>query len=354
MSKRQAIEALDRTLQDVTDCRQPFGGKIIIFGGDFRQVLPVVRRGTKAQIVDATLPMSPLWSYIKKRKLTQNMRASSDPWFAQFLLNVGDGTEPSIGNDFIRIPDEMIIPYTTEEESIDELIETVFPSLNENGHRTDYVASRAILSTKNEYVDRLNEHMIETYPGEELIYHSVDTAEDDAHGNYPSEFLNSLTPNGLPSHILKLKKGCPIILLRNLDPANELCNGTRLMCRNFQRNVIDAEIATGGHAGKIIFIPRIPLSPPDDDLFPFRFKRKQFPVRLCFAMTINKAQGQTIPNVGVYLPEPVFSHGQLYVALSRGVSRQNTKLLIKPTANIDPDDGTCTKNVVYREVLRKS
>ncbi|KAJ1692544.1 hypothetical protein LUZ63_009242 [Rhynchospora breviuscula] len=354
MSKRQAVEALDRTLQDVTDSLHPFGGKIVVFGGDFRQVLPVVRRGTKAQIVDATLPMSPLWTYIKKIKLTRNMRASSDPWFAQFLLNVGDGTEPSIGNGFIRIPHEMIIPYTTEEESVNELIETVFPSLNENGHRTDYIASRAILSTKNEYVDRLNQHMIESYPGEELIYHSIDTAEDDARGNYPSEFLNSLTPNGLPPHILKLKKGCPIILLRNLDPANGLCNGTRLVCRNFQRNVIDAEIATGGHAGKRIFIPRIPLSPPDDDLFPFRFKRKQFPVRLCFAMTINKAQGQTIPNVGVYLPEPVFSHGQLYVALSRGVSRQNTKLLIKSGANVDPEDGACTKNVVYREVLRRN
>ncbi|KAJ4805065.1 ATP-dependent DNA helicase PIF1 [Rhynchospora pubera] len=330
MSKRQAVEALDRTLKDITDSCHPFGGKIVVFGGDFRQVLPVVRRGTKAQIIDATLPMSPLWTYIKKRKLTRNMRASSDPWFAQFLLNVGDGTEPSIGNDFIRVPNEMIIQYTIEEESVNVLIETVFPSLNENGHRTNYIASRAILSTKNEYVDRLNQHMIESYPGEELIYHSIDTAEDDARGNYPSEFLNSLGPNGLPPHILKLKRGCPVILLRNLDPANGLCNGTRLVCRNFQKNVIDAEIATGGHAGKRIFIPRIPLSPPDDDLFPFRFKRKQFPVRLCFAMTINKAQGQTIPNVGVYLPEPVFSHGQLYVALSRGVSRQNTKLLIKP------------------------
>ncbi|KAJ1684991.1 hypothetical protein LUZ63_016381 [Rhynchospora breviuscula] len=274
MSKRQAVEALDRTLHDVTDSRHPFGGKIVVFGGDFRQVLPVVRRGTKAQIIDATLPMSPLWTYIKKRKLTRNMRASSDPWFAQFLLNVGDGTEPSIGNDFIRVPNEMIIPYTTEEESVNELIETVFPSLNENGHRTDYIASRAILSTKNEYVDKLNKHMIESYPGEELIYHSIDTAVDDARGNYPSEFLNSLTPNGLPPHILKLKKGCPVILLRNLDPANGLCNGTRLVCWNFQRNVIDAEITTGGHVGKRIFIPRIPLSPADDDLFPFRFKRK--------------------------------------------------------------------------------
>jgi ATP-dependent exoDNAse (exonuclease V) alpha subunit len=62
-------------------------------------------------------------------------------------------------------------------------------------------------------------------------------------------------------------------------------------------------------------------------MFPFKFKRKQFPIRLSFAMTINKAQGKTIPIVGVYLPEPVFSHGQLYVALSRATAKSNIKIL---------------------------
>ncbi|XP_062232805.1 uncharacterized protein LOC133930126 [Phragmites australis] len=99
------------------------------------------------------------------------------------------------------------------------------------------------------------------------------------------------------------------LLHRNIDPANGLCNGTRLVVRGFQRNAIDAEIMLGQHAGKRIFLPRIPLCPSDDEMFPFQFKRKQFPVRLSFAMTVNKAQGQTIPIVGIYLPEPVFSHG---------------------------------------------
>uniref|UniRef100_A0A8I6WTA3 ATP-dependent DNA helicase n=1 Tax=Hordeum vulgare subsp. vulgare TaxID=112509 RepID=A0A8I6WTA3_HORVV len=62
-------------------------------------------------------------------------------------------------------------------------------------------------------------------------------------------------------------------------------------------------------------------------MFPFSFKRKLFPVRLSFAMTIKKSQGQTIPNVGVYLPKPVFSHGQLYVALSRATVTANIKVL---------------------------
>jgi ATP-dependent DNA helicase PIF1 len=78
------------------------------------------------------------------------------------------------------------------------------------------------------------------------------------------------------------------------------------------------------------FLPRIPLCPPDDEMFPFFFKRKQFPIRLSFVMTVNKSHGQTIPNVGVYLPAPVFSHGQLYVAISRATSRTNIKSLALP------------------------
>ena len=120
------------------------------------------------------------------------------------------------------------------------------------------------------------------------------------------------------------KKNCPVILLRNLDPHNGLCNGTRLVVKGFDDNAIDAEIVNSQHAGKRIFIPRIPLCPSEDITLPFKFKRKQFPIRLSFTMTINKTQGQAIPNVGIYLSEPMFSHGQLYIALSRAVSRETT------------------------------
>lgn len=350
MTKRQAVETLDRSLQDATGCALPFGGKVMVFGGDFRQVLPVVRRGTRAQITDATLQRSYLWEYIRKICLTRNMRARSDLWFSEFLLRVGNGTEETIKDDFIRLPDDIVIPYVDVEASLKSLIDGVFPSLESNATSSSYMSTRAILATKNEYVDELNEKMIDRFPGKERIYYSFDSVEDDLSNNYPNEFLNSLTPNGLPPHILKLKVNCPVILLRNLDPHNGLCNGTRLVIRDFQNNAIDAEIVGGQHAGMRVFVPRIPLCPSEDLSLPFKFKRKQFPIRLSFAMTINKAQGQTIPNVGVYLPEPVFSHGQLYVALSRGVSRETTIILAKPRKEIDPT-GKSTKNIVYREVL---
>jgi len=124
----------------------------------------------------------------------------------------------------------------------------------------------------------------------------------------------------------------------------------------------------GQHAGKRVFLPRIPLCPSDNEMFLFQFKRKQFPIWLSFAMTVNKAQGQTIPNVAVYLPEPVFSHSQFYVVLSRAMKRSNIRILAVPPAEKDVSKGKgkgkgkekgkkkpakdiFTKNIVYKEVL---
>ncbi|ONM01236.1 hypothetical protein ZEAMMB73_Zm00001d030646 [Zea mays] len=334
MTKRQAVEALDNSMRDIMGRPAlPFGGKTIVFGGDFRQVLPVVRKGSRAQVVASSLRMSYLWESMSHLKLVSNMRAKNDPWFAEFLLRVGGGTEETNSDGDIRLPDDVCVPYSGSDNDLDNLIDFAFPNLNENMSDSTYITSRAILSTRNDWVDMINVKMIDRFQGEHMVYHSFDSAMDDPHNYYPPEFLNTLTPNGLPPHVLKLKIGCPVILLRNIDPANGLCNGTRLVVRGFQRNSIDAEIVLGQHVGKRIFLPCILLCPSDEEMFPFQFKRKQFPVRLSFAMTVNKAQGQTIPNVGVYLPEPVFSHGQLYVALSRATARSNIKILVIPAVD---------------------
>jgi ATP-dependent DNA helicase PIF1 len=363
MTKRQAIEALDNSMRDIMGRPMlPFGGKTVVFGGDFRQVLPVVRKGSRAQIVAASLRSSYLWESMCHLKLVQNMRAQSDPWFVEYLLRVGGGTEEANHDGDVRLPDEVCVPYTGSDRGLDRLIDDIYPNLNENMSNTSYITSRAILSTRNYWVDMINMRMIDRFQGEQMMYHSFDTAVDDPNNYYPSEFLNTLTPNGLPPHVLKLKVGCPIMLLRNIDPANGLCNGTRLVVRGFQKNSIDAEIVLGQHAGMQLFLPRIPLCPSDDEMFPFQFKRKQFPIRLSFSMTVNKAQGQTIPNVGVYLLEPVFSHGQLYVALSRATARSKVKILAIPfhdekktkkgvKRNSTINGATYTKNIVYKEVL---
>lgn len=120
------------------------------------------------------------------------------------------------------------------------LIDAIFSYLQTNRYNLDYTISWWILSIKNDSIDDINDYLINRFGGEERTYYSFDESEDDTNNFFQMEFLNSLTVSGLPPQYLQFKVRCPVILLRDIDPSNGLCNETRLICKHFQHNVIDA------------------------------------------------------------------------------------------------------------------
>ncbi|KAI9391145.1 hypothetical protein POPTR_007G048501v4 [Populus trichocarpa] len=263
MNNRCCFEALDRSLLDVLTNGndlpndKPFGGKSILLGGDFRQILPIIPGGIKEDIVHASLCSSVLWSKFKVLTLTKNMRLSSNG------LSNDQKKELAIFANWI-------------------LAIAVYPSIRDINIDPCYFRDRAIVTPRNATVSKINNFIL---------------------------------------HIL--------------------------IVTQLAERVIEAQIIIGSFIGNRVFIPRI-VFPINDAKCPFTIKRRQFPIRPCYAMTINKSQGQSFKVVGVFLKDQVFTHGQLYVALSRVTSRQGLKII---TCDAEGNHSIYAKNIVYKDVL---
>ena len=135
------------------------------------------------------------------------------------------------------------------------------------------------------------------------------------------------------------------MLLRNIRPKQGHVNGTRYVVVNMTDNLLFLRAVSGTNQGESFVLPRMNCLPGMED-FPIPgFRRCQFPVRVSFAMTVNKAQGQSVSGrLGLDLTHPCFSHGQLYVALSRTTHPKNLFILT-------PNNDRSTKNVVFPEVF---
>ncbi|XP_072060369.1 uncharacterized protein [Arachis hypogaea] len=341
MVSRYCYEVLDKCLGDIMRCSLtyskdlPFGGKVVVLGGDFRQILPVILQGSRQDMVHSTVNSSYLWKFCQVLKLTKNMRLSlgttaSDQdeteQFGERLLKVGDG----------------LIGDNMDGESEICLSRDI-----------DFFKARTILAPTLDIVEEVNNYLMAIIHGGEKLYLISDSICMDE-GNmesqldlYGSELLNSINCSGLPPHKLILKVGVPVMLLRNINQPSGLCNGTRLQVRKLGNHVIECKILMGNNVGHIALIPRMNMVPTNETV-PVRFQRRQFPIIVSFAMTINKSQGQTLSHVGLYLPKPVFTRGQLYVALSRVKSKRCLKVLLMNHVGMSANS---TINVVYREVF---
>ncbi|XP_020972818.1 uncharacterized protein LOC107632458 [Arachis ipaensis] len=282
------FEALDRTLRDlmsVTDqhkTHQPFGSKIVVLGGDFRQILPVIPKGSRHDILASAINSSHLWSFCKVLKLHTNMRlimSSSDQdegemkRFANWILDVGNrniGSVVGVESE-VEISDDLLI--TTTDDLFSHLVDFAYPNLLQNMSDYRYFQSRTILAPTVESVKKVNDFVLTIFPGIEKEYLSSDATcqadenEDVQQEWFTLEFLNDIKCSRLPNHKLTLKPG---------------------------------------------------------------------------------VAGQSLSHVRLYLPKLVFTHGQLYVALSRVKSRSGLRVLI---LDEDGNPKSSTTNVVFKEVF---
>ena len=222
---------------------------------------------------------------------------------ADYLEKIGDGQVPTVpgipGEDnMIRIPDEM----KSKETTLRGFCKQIYPGL-ESRHQSGmknflvsdewdtWLMERSIISATNDACDEINQMMVDMLPGQPFVYHSTDKVLNTTEAfEYPQEFLWKITNGSMPPHTLVLKKGTPVMMLRNLDPANGHVNGSRYVVISMTSKVIHARLATSGpNKGQEIMIPRI-LFHPKDRTLPFEMERKQFPIRVCFGITSNKSQ----------------------------------------------------------------
>ncbi|GMG20868.1 unnamed protein product [Ambrosiozyma monospora] len=340
LQNRHVFETVDRTMRDLTSNPDvPFGGKAFLFGGDWSQCLPVIPgKNQSADIVPFTLKRSYLWPDITVLRLVTNMRLNpnssvNNAAFSSYLANIS--RNPAYFNELLDLPD-----YLTRVHTAEDLIDEVFPLEEIQDPRP----GSAIITFTNRAVNIINAKIFEKLDTPEVVYRSTDTIYNDnvEFPHFAQEGLNKLEMKGLPQGILPLKVNAIIMLLRNLNTEQGLCNGTRLKILDLTPSKIVGSIMGGDHDQEVAIIPRMTLQSTDGA---FVFKRKQFPVRLAYAMTVHKSQGQSLARVGVDLMSDVFVHGLLYVALSRATNTDNV-FLLTPIA-----DDFQVKNVVFPEVV---
>ncbi|XP_042028804.1 uncharacterized protein LOC121775801 [Salvia splendens] len=310
MVHKHCVEAVDWSLRDLMSvCNElsmemPFGGKTVVLGGDFKQILPVVPKGSRQDIVNATISSSYLWSSCKVLRLTKNMRvlgiksgeeASKLKAFSKWIASIGDG----------------VIGGPNDGENI---VTSIYPSYMNNQDLSCHLHDRAILAPTLDVVDFVNQYMISLDQSDGRVHlssNSISKSDQSSNGFaeiHSIEFLNNLKCSGTPNHELLLNVGTPVMLLRNIDHANGLCNGTRLIITRLGDHVLEAKVLSANNQGYKVLIPQMSLTPSDPRL-PFKFQRRQFPLSVSYAMTINKSQGQSLAHVGLFLKRPVFSHG---------------------------------------------
>ena len=336
MANKAVLGCVDIVLRKIMSNDVPFGGKVFILSGDFRQTCPIVRYGEREDIIEASIHSSYLWQHLQIRKLSIPVRQASDQELALYLDSIGDG-------QFRDVP----ILYLNICHTAAEIIDFVFP----DHILGDSVAcvSRSILCPTNRQVDAYNMAVLEKVIGVGRYYLSADSIKeaDDANITPPNGYLDYHrlhTPPGLPPHNLYIKVNGIYRLMRNLSIDRGLVKNTRVIVKGIGESVIVVQVVSkDGPLEEELLLPRIifTYNIPGTG---YTLYRRQYPLSAAYATTFNSCQGLTLDRVGVDLLNPVFSHGQLYTALSRIRRREDGILRVFPGVET-------MQNITFRELL---
>jgi ATP-dependent DNA helicase PIF1 len=321
----------------------PFGGKVVILLGDFRQTSPVIPNGSRQDIINASIRTSPLWPSFTVYRLTQPIRNASDPAFSAFVEAIGEG-----------ILNDADLSRLTHIDKAQHMVERVFPP--------DILADplmtsrRSIITVTNAQADGYNDRVLKSMPdAPSRTYYASDSIKHVNHDGEeaasfaldPTSLLDYVakhTPPGCPPHALQVKVGGVYRLMRNLSIDRQMVKNVRVLIRAIGDRVVTVQTIHRDHSKREdILIPRICFEYPIPRTG-HTVLRRQFPLAPAYASTFNSAQGLTLDFVGIDLTRPVFSHGQLYTALSR--VRQGRDCVVRL-----PRGEMSTLNVVYPELL---
>jgi hypothetical protein len=317
-------DTVERSLRDVMKNNRHFGGKAVLFMGDFKQLLPVVRYGSGH---NSTIQQCPWWREITFLHFSKNFRAERNPAFANFLEDVGNGRIA-----YVDVPEDSRV------STIAEVIEAVY------GPQCRDDSERQILALTLETCAAVNAMCFDMLPGAQSDIPAadayVDCQDPDA---FPHDYVESLDMKGAPPWMLRFKIGAKYMCIRNLDLQRGIVNGTMMRLVWIGRYIAQFLILSGKSAGSCeIFTKSMFTITPEASGLPFTILRRQFPVIPAYCLSVHKAQGQTLKKVGLIFESDPFTHGQLYVALSR-VAGWDCITACHTSNNI--------KNVVLRHLL---
>ena len=351
MANRAVLACVEECCRRVMNNQVLFGGKVVLLLGDFRQTCPVVPRGTKADVLNASISRCPFWPEFQIARLIAPIRNAEDPTLASFVDQIGDGAGPRIDLSFFTCVTDVknVINFVYGQDTVDDPVACL---------------RRCILAPTNAQVDHYNTAVLNLLPSPFRQYHAADSLEEHSEvveatnpvSNNPPlpnpdavlDYVRYRRPNGMPDYNLIVKIGGVYRLLRNLSIDMGLVKNVRVVVTGMGPKLIAIRILrtdaqTPETSNTDILLPRITFK----DRLPsgHTLCRRQFPLAPAYASTFHSCQGLTLDRVGVDLTEDVFTHGQLYTALSR-IRHRSDAILHLPTAN-----RFSTTNVTYKELL---